>query len=146
MSSPPRFTQVNLVVDDMAAAVAFYRLLGFDVPDPVEWPEGSGAYHVDAGGGDGLRFELDNLAMARIWHAGVKPEPAGGTAVIGLALESRDAVDQLYATVIEAGHAGPQPPYDAFWGARYAVVQDPDGYEIGLMSPIDQDDRYVPEV
>jgi uncharacterized glyoxalase superfamily protein PhnB len=137
---------VNLVIDDMEASVAFYRLLGFDVPDPVEWPEGSGAIHLEVAGGDGLLLELDNLPMARLWHAGVKPEPAGGTGVVGLALDSRDAVDDLYATVTAVGHAGPQPPYDAFWGARYAVVQDPDGYEIGLMSPIDPDRRYVPEV
>jgi uncharacterized glyoxalase superfamily protein PhnB len=34
-----------------------------------------------------------------------------------------------------------QPPYDAFWGARYAVVSDPDGNAVGIMSPIDPDRR-----
>ena len=32
-----------------------------------------------------------------------------------------------------------QEPYDAFWGARYAIVEDPDGNAVGLMSPIDPD-------
>jgi hypothetical protein len=37
-----------------------------------------------------------------------------------------------------------QVPYDAFWGARYAIVADPDGNEVGLMSPRDDDRRSFP--
>lgn len=33
---------------------------------------------------------------------------------------------------------------DAFWGARFAVVADPDGNEVGLMSPIDEERRRWP--
>ena len=39
----------------------------------------------------------------------------------------------------QAGHAGRQQPFDAFWGARYAIVDDPDGNGVGLMSPIEGD-------
>ena len=35
-----------------------------------------------------------------------------------------------------------QEPYDAFWGARYAVVSDPDGNAVGIMSPVDAARRY----
>ncbi|HZA78108.1 MAG TPA: VOC family protein, partial [Acidimicrobiales bacterium] len=59
---------------------------------------------------------------------------------------SREAVDELYAKVAAAGYASRQPPYDAFWGARYAVVADPEGNDVGLMSPIDPERRYTPEV
>ena len=55
--------------------------------------------------------------------------------VIVFSLPSRDAVDTMYAELTDAGHGGHQPPYDAFWGARYAVVDDPDGNFVGLMSP-----------
>jgi uncharacterized glyoxalase superfamily protein PhnB len=37
-----------------------------------------------------------------------------------------------------------QRPYDAFWGGRFAVVADPDGNEVGLMSPIDERRRHWP--
>jgi len=47
--------------------------------------------------------------------------------VIGFKVAARDSVDALYAELVAAGHAGQQPPYDAFWGARYAVLADPDG-------------------
>ena len=35
------------------------------------------------------------------------------------------------------GYRGASTAFDAFWGARYAIVEDPDGVAIGLMSPID---------
>ena len=44
-----------------------------------------------------------------------------------------------------AGYRGCEPPYDAFFGARYAVVEDPDGNDVGLMSPIDAAAKFVPE-
>ena len=56
---------------------------------------------------------------------------------MGLRVSSREDVDRLYAAVTGAGYASQQPPYDAFWGARYAIVEDPDGNAVGLMSPID---------
>jgi uncharacterized glyoxalase superfamily protein PhnB len=33
-----------------------------------------------------------------------------------------------------------QPPCDGFWGSRYAIVEDPDGRAVGLLSPVE--DRY----
>ena len=53
-------------------------------------------------------------------------------------MPDRDTVDRLYADVTGAGHPGVQPPFDAFWGGRYAIVADPDGNQVGLMSPIDE--------
>jgi hypothetical protein len=44
-----------------------------------------------------------------------------------------------------AGYEGQQPPYDAFTGARYAVVLDPDGNAVGLMGPIDPAKSSIPE-
>jgi uncharacterized glyoxalase superfamily protein PhnB len=66
--------------------------------------------------------------------------------VLGFSFPSREAVDERYADLVGAGYVGRQPPYDAFWGARYAVVQDPDGNDVGLMSPVDPTKRSVPSV
>lgn len=33
---------------------------------------------------------------------------------------------------------------DAFWGARYAIVQEPDGNDVGLMSPHDPAQTFTP--
>ena len=43
----------------------------------------------------------------------------------------------LYEELTGAGYAGHLPPFDAFWGARYAEVEDPDGNLLGFHSPQD---------
>lgn len=141
-----RFGQVNLFVADMAASVEFYRLVGLDVPDPFEWPSGSGAQHVEIGQRGSCYLALDNHPQARIWNNRFDPERGEGNVVVGLLVESRDEVDRLYHTVKAAGHPVGQEPYDAFWGSRYAIVMDPDGNQVGLKSPIDNSCTYTPDI
>jgi uncharacterized glyoxalase superfamily protein PhnB len=50
-------------------------------------------------------------------------------------LESRDALDALHAELVGAGYASQLAPFDAFWGARYAEICDPDGNVVGFHSP-----------
>jgi len=64
--------------------------------------------------------------------------------VLGFSVATRDDVDRIYAEVTGAGYTGQQAPYDAFWGARYAIVADPDGNAVGIMSPSDPDRRSAP--
>ncbi|MCC7364804.1 MAG: VOC family protein [Dehalococcoidia bacterium] len=126
-----RLNQVNLVVRDMQASAAFYRLLGIDVPDPMpQWPD----HHRNATSGD-VSLDLDTEPFAAAWDAGW---PGGAGVVLGFAVETREAVDELFARLTAAGHRGQQLPYDAFWGARYAVVEDPNGIAVGIMSPVDR--------
>jgi catechol 2,3-dioxygenase-like lactoylglutathione lyase family enzyme len=142
----PHVDQLNLIVHDMEATLRFYRRLGFSIDDPGEWPPGSGARHASVAMPNGFRLEFDNDAMTRIWHAGWRDQPGPGAAtVLGVALPSRDAVDERFAELTGDGFASRQPPYDAFWGARYAIVHDPDGRDVGLMSPIDPDLRSIPD-
>jgi uncharacterized glyoxalase superfamily protein PhnB len=63
---------------------------------------------------------------------------------VGFRVETREDVDARYADMTGAGYVGAQPPYDTFWGARYAVVVDPDGTHVGLMSPPDDARKYWP--
>ena len=44
----------------------------------------------------------------------------------------------------EAGYDTVQCPYDTFWGARYAILADPDGLHVGIMSPSDEARKYWP--
>jgi catechol 2,3-dioxygenase-like lactoylglutathione lyase family enzyme len=132
MADGPVIDQLNLVVGDMEASLAFYRLLGVE---PVDSAEEWRPHHRSAAVGVDLDF--DSVAFARIWDAG----SAGPSVVIGFKLASREAVDEMFAQLTRAGYPGRQEPYDAFWGARYAVVADPDGNPVGLMSPVDPDRR-----
>ena len=94
---------------------------------------------------NGVVLEFDSPQLAKSYNAGWREQPVGGgRGVLGFSLASRDAVDEKYAALIAAGYTGSQPPYDTFWGARYAVVEDPDGNHVGLMSPLDPARRRPP--
>lgn len=131
--------QLNVVVKDMAAAVDFYSRLGLEIPSTLPAWQG---HHRTFEGAGALDVDLDSAAFARDWNEGW---PAGAAGVVlGFRVASREEVDALYAELTAAGYLGQQAPYDAFWGARYAVVQDPSGNSVGLMSPVDPDARRPP--
>ena len=137
------FNQVNIVAADVDATIGFYRQLGVDLEDPARTSAGE-AFHANSRGPGGS-LEVDSPDFARVWNQGWKDvSNLAGRLVIGLRVEDRAAVDHLYARIVDAGHKGLQPPFDAFWGARYAVVEDPDGNAVGLMSPRDADGRAAP--
>jgi uncharacterized glyoxalase superfamily protein PhnB len=138
--STPDLHMLNVIVGEMPASLDFYRRLGVTVPDAAAGP---GA-HVQLRMPGGFSLELDTAESARIWHAGWRADPASTGVVIGFALPSREAVDERYAELTSAGYRGRQPPFDAFWGARYAIVADPDGNDVGLMSPVDEARRAWP--
>jgi catechol 2,3-dioxygenase-like lactoylglutathione lyase family enzyme len=135
----PMLDQVNLVVRDMEAMVAFYRRLGLDVQEP---PAPWGPHHRAVSGSGGMDLDLDSSAFAAMWNQGWSDGRTG--AVITFRVPDRESVDSTYEELTGAGYAGQQPPYDAFWGARFAIVEDPDGNSVGLMSPADPDHRSSP--
>jgi uncharacterized glyoxalase superfamily protein PhnB len=129
---PAVLDQLNIVVRDMEAAVAFYRMLGLEIPDTLpEWQ----AHHRTAKLDGDVDLDLDSTAFTPDWNAGWPASRPG--VVVGFRVETREDVDDLYAELTGAGHVGQQPPYDAFWGARYAIVEDPSGNAVALMSPVD---------
>jgi uncharacterized glyoxalase superfamily protein PhnB len=129
---------LNMVVRDMAASLEFYQRLGIAVPG-----DAAGA-HVQLKMPGGFSLELDTAESARLWHAGWRADPASTQVVLGFMLPTRQAVDDRYADLTSAGYLGRQPPFDAFWGARYAIVADPDGNDVGLMRPVEETRRTWP--
>jgi uncharacterized glyoxalase superfamily protein PhnB len=86
-----------------------------------------------------------SIAFAQRWNCGWKGQSKlAGRIVVGFSVESREAVDALYADLTGAGYKGLQPPRDAFWCARYAIIEDPDRIAVGLMSPISAERRDPP--
>jgi len=127
----PRFDLIGLVVADMGASLAFYRRLGLDIP-----ADGDAEPHVEAALPGGLRFAWDTVATVRSFM----PEwtkPTGGNAV-GLAFlcDSPADVDKTHADLVAAGYQSHKEPWDAFWGQRYATVEDPDGNAVDLFAAL----------
>jgi catechol 2,3-dioxygenase-like lactoylglutathione lyase family enzyme len=137
-----RFSQINLVVHDMAASLAFYRRLGLELPESAVWQSGGAPHHATVDGGGEVDLEFDSRRLAHAYNTGFAAER--GRVTIGVSLESREAVDTLWAGLLEEGVQGLQQPFDAFWGARYAIVEDPDGNPVGLMSPVEPARRSAP--
>ena len=125
----PILDQINLVAGDLGASVSFYRALGVEIPDASG---GWGEHHRTAEFGDSeaVDFDLDSRAFAAVWGAAEVPQGP----LLGFRVETRGRVDELWAALTGAGHRGLRAPYDAFWGARYAIVEDPSGVAVGIMS------------
>jgi catechol 2,3-dioxygenase-like lactoylglutathione lyase family enzyme len=136
------FNQINLVVRDMAAMVQFYERLGVEfAPTLTPWDRHHRSFAA-CSQLDGFDFDLDSESNVPQWNEGW-PEGQIGP-VFGFRVSSIEAVDEIYANLTAAGYAGQQPPWDGFMGARYAVVVDPDGNSVGLMSPIDPARKTMP--
>jgi catechol 2,3-dioxygenase-like lactoylglutathione lyase family enzyme len=144
----PILDQVNIVSGDVEASVAFYRRLGVKIPDERIWSTATGAHHISAAedvADRAVTFDLDSTAFAQRWNAGWKGQPnLKGRVVIGFGVAARDDVDEVYRDMTCAGYRGLQQPVDAFWGARYAIIEDPDGIAVGVMSPISPDRKTPP--
>jgi catechol 2,3-dioxygenase-like lactoylglutathione lyase family enzyme len=138
--TPIRLDQMNLIVRDVQTSRAFYARLGLDFgeTDPV-WAD----HHVGAVHGDraAIDVDLDSTSFVEKWDTGW---PGGTGVVVGFKVDSRQEVDELVAALVAEGVPVQQEPFDAFWGARYAVLSDPDGNGVGIMSPIDPAFRSEP--
>ncbi len=126
----PRLDAVAVAATDLAASAAFYRLLGFTFP-PIE-PD---AQHLEAETEPGaVRLMIDTAALME-QLTGAAPRPANHSA-FAMVCDSPAEVDRIANALETEGHTLVTPPWDAFWGQRYATVADPDGYRIDLFAPL----------
>jgi catechol 2,3-dioxygenase-like lactoylglutathione lyase family enzyme len=125
-----RLDAIGMVVTDMAASLAFYRELGLDIPEGVDDQP-----HVEATLPGGLRLMWDAVDTVLSFDPDWRP-PSGGSRM-GLAFLCADPteVDAAYARLVDLGYHGHKAPWDAVWGQRYAVVDDPDGNDVSLFAP-----------
>lgn len=137
-----RFDQINIVVPDVVGVSRFLLDLGVDVPEIdgawADWAPHHGAVPVVD---DGFGADLDSPAFARHW-GGLPPGFAG--VVVNLRTEDRSSVDATFDRALELGAEARKAPYNAFWGARYAVVMAPGPLALGIMSPVDPEQRSAP--
>ena len=110
---------VTLATADMAAAVAFYRRLGFRV---ARGGPGAAFTTLDAGG-QSLNLTAEAGTGAPGWW---------GRVIFHVA-----DVDAAYRHACAQGLAPAFAPRDAPWGERYFHVVDPDGHEISFARPLE---------
>jgi catechol 2,3-dioxygenase-like lactoylglutathione lyase family enzyme len=129
----PSLDVVGIVVSDLRRAIEFYRRLGLEFPGE---PDPMGHGHVEATLPGGLRFTLDSEESIRSFDPEWSPPSGGQRVSVAFRCGSPAEVDRLYREAANNGGAAHKEPWDAFWGQRYAQVQDPDGAVIDLFAPL----------
>jgi catechol 2,3-dioxygenase-like lactoylglutathione lyase family enzyme len=123
----PKLEQVNVVARDVAASVEFYRRLGVEIEESQPpWAD----RHRNGRSPGGADVDIDSDEFAAEWGS-----VAGPGVLLNFRVPTREAVDGLHDDLVAAGYHSRKAPYDAMWGSRFAVVDDPDGTPVGLMSP-----------
>ena len=117
--------QVDLIVSELERSRRFYSRLGWRFRTM-----GDQALMAEVPGG--LLVALHLPDYTRTWNSGYDGA-TGGSVVLDVDVpDHRETVDRLHAELVGDGHQSPQPPFDAFFGSRYAIVRDPDGNLVGL--------------
>jgi uncharacterized glyoxalase superfamily protein PhnB len=124
-----RLDAIGIVSNDIARSTAFYRAIGVDVGEP------EGQDHFEAVLPNGLRLMWDTEQLIRqIDPSWSRPE--GHHVALAFACDSPTDVDATFELGLAAGGTSKLPPWDAFWGHRYAQLQDPDGQPVDLFAPL----------
>lgn len=112
---------VTLVTANMAEAVPFYLLFGFEL-----------LYGGPEAAFTSFRIGTGYLNLQRCED---RPRPGGGG--WGRVVLWVDDVDAVHRRALAAGLAPAAPPADAPWGERYFHLRDPDGHELSFARPLE---------
>ena len=127
-----------------AVAAAAFAEAGLAVEQVSATPEPWDAHHRRITRTGTATAELDSSRSAPLWASGWKAGRTG--VVVGFRVSSAEEVDAAARAVSAAGHRVLQEPHDAFFGARYAVFEDPDGIAVGVMGPIEDSRKWMPKL
>lgn len=121
---------VGVTTSDMQKTVAFYSLLGFTFPEFK--PEDPHVESIPENGS--IRLMIDTVKLITE-ILGEKPTHSNHS-TFALKYDSPEEVNEVAEKVKTAGYKMVKEPWDAFWGQRYCIVADPDGYMIDLFAAL----------
>lgn len=127
----PQLDMIGIVANDLAASLAFYRLLGLDIPEGAESEP-----HVEVTLPNGLRIAWDPVSTITSFDASWTAPTGSPRVALAFLCDSPAEVDQMHERVVAAGFHSHLAPWDAFWGQRYATVHDPDGNAVDLFAAL----------
>jgi uncharacterized glyoxalase superfamily protein PhnB len=126
-----RLNAFGIICSDMEASLSFYRLLGV-VFDEADGDTG----HHEAQLGGGIRLMLDSEAVMASFIDDFETPKGNDRVSLAVECDAPTDVDETYRTVVSAGSTSVKEPFDAFWGQRYATVEDPDGNHVDLYAAL----------
>jgi len=123
----------DIVVKDLPRALAFYRLLGLDIPAEADAHDvgAQGPFNYEPAHGMALGFFTEAvMAGSPMGWA----EPVGSRISLAFKCDTAAEVDAICAAAATAGHPVVMEPVDSPWGQRYACLRDPDGTRVDLFA------------
>ncbi len=125
-----KINAVGVASTNIPKTVQFYSLLG------IKFPElGKDEYHIESLPKEGsAKLMIDSFQML-LDVTGKSPTPANHS-VFAIEYESSEEVNKVANAIKDAGFEVEKEPWDAFWGQRYAILVDPDGYKVDLYASL----------
>lgn len=130
--STPRMIGLYLFVSDLEKTKAFYAALGLHI-EPVS------DMFARASWSDKVMLEFGTKKLTDSYDPNFEVPGFLSKSTINFEVGSEVEVDSTFVRLTDLGYQGHLAPIDAPWGARFAIVQDPDGNFVGLHSPRDRD-------
>jgi predicted lactoylglutathione lyase len=119
---------VAITSKDFKKTVKFYNLLGFSFPDFSDDER-----HIEPITKSGeVRLMIDDAELITS-IMGTAPIPPTHSS-FAMLCNSANEVDEVVNKIKASGFEIVKEPWDAFWGQRYAIIKDPDGYMIDLFA------------
>jgi len=120
---------IGIVSQDISKSIEFYEILG------VSLKEEGGPGHYEGKTLSGVRIMLDSTELMKKINPKWE-QPVGSGIILCFKQETPKRVDELFEKISKSGFQKVKEPWDAFWGQRYASVQDPDGNQIDLFAAL----------
>jgi catechol 2,3-dioxygenase-like lactoylglutathione lyase family enzyme len=109
---------ITLATHDMARALRFYDMLGFELSH----------------GGDQSPFSSLSAGSSHLNL--IAQSPLRHWSWWGRVIFYHSDVDVLHARVLASGYQTDTAPRDAEWGERFFHLTDPDGHELSFAQPL----------
>jgi uncharacterized glyoxalase superfamily protein PhnB len=121
---------IGIACKSIDQSLKLYQMLGLDFKKFDE-------DHFEATSSQGVRIMLDSFElMKKINPNWSEPQNPGITLCFEQA--NPQQVDDIFKKLTAAGFQSVKPPWDAFWGQRYASVKDPDGNQVDIFAELKQ--------
>lgn len=128
---PTALTALSVVVTDMRRSLAFYRTCGLDLPADADAEP-----HVEGSAESGFKIMFDTVDVVASFDPSWAPPTGGHRMALAFSCGSPAEVDAIHQRLVGAGNISHLTPFDAVWGQRYAVVNDPDGNPVDFYAPL----------
>lgn len=125
-----KLNAIGVTSSNMKKSVEFYSLLGFKFP---EFKHDEDHIEPETKYGE-TRLMIDSVKLITE-IMGEKPIPSNHSA-FALEYGSGKEIDKVIEKVKDAGFKVVKEPWDAPWGQRYSIIEDPDGYKVDLYATL----------